>query len=65
MNALKKTLAGKTLEESKKIDAELEKQEKSSIDKMNELIEKRTNLGNISFFAFIATLKNKDHAGIW
>ena len=51
MNALKETLAGKTLEEAKKFDSELEKNEKSSIDKMNELIEKRTNLGNISFFA--------------
>ncbi|HAU4825642.1 TPA: type I restriction endonuclease subunit R, partial [Clostridioides difficile] len=59
MNALKETLAGKTLEEAKVIDAENEKNEKSSIDKMNELIEKRTNLGNISFFAFTATPKNK------
>lgn len=40
MNALKETLAGKTLEEAKVIDAENEKNEKSSIDKMNELIEK-------------------------
>lgn len=59
MNALKETLAGKTLEEAKTIDAENEKNEKSSIDKMNELIEKRTNLENISFFAFTATPKNK------
>ncbi|MCR1822071.1 type I restriction endonuclease subunit R [Terrisporobacter muris] len=59
MNALKETLAGKTLEEAKKIDAENEKNEKSSIDKMNDLIEKRTNLGHISFFAFTATPKNK------
>lgn len=59
MNALKETLAGKTLEEAKRIDAENEKNEKSSIDKMNELIEKRTNLESISFFAFTATPKNK------
>ncbi|GKZ02149.1 type I restriction endonuclease subunit R [Paraclostridium bifermentans] len=59
MNALKETLAGKTLEEAKTIDAENEKNEKSSIDKMNELIEKRTNLESISFFAFTATPKNK------
>lgn len=59
MNALKETLAGKTLEEAKRIDAENEKNEKSSIDKMNELIEKRTNLEHISFFAFTATPKNK------
>ncbi len=59
MNALKETLAGKTLEEAKIIDAENEKNEKSSIDKMNDLIEKRTNLDHISFFAFTATPKNK------
>lgn len=59
MNALKETLAGKTLEEAKTIDAENEKNEKSSIDKMNELIEKRTNLDHISFFAFTATPKNR------
>lgn len=59
MNALKETLAGKTLEEAKLFDDELEKKEKSSIDKMNELIEKRTDLTHISFFAFTATPKNK------
>lgn len=59
MNALKQTLAVENLEEAKKFDNELEKEEKSSIDKMNELIEKRTNLDHISFFAFTATPKNK------
>lgn len=59
MNALKETLAGKTLEEAKLIDEENEKNEESSIDKMNALIEKRTNLSHISFFAFTATPKNK------
>lgn len=59
MNALKETLAGKTLEEAKIIDFENEKSEKSSLDKMNDIIEKRTNLDHISFFAFTATPKNK------
>lgn len=59
MNALKETLAGKTLEEAKRIDEQNEADEKSSLDKMNELVEKRTNTGNISFFAFTATPKNK------
>ena len=59
MNALKETLAGKTLEEAKKFDSELEKNEKSSIDKMNELIEKRTNLGNISFLHLLLPLRIK------
>ncbi|MDU1453391.1 MAG: DEAD/DEAH box helicase family protein [Paeniclostridium sordellii] len=59
MNALKETLAGKTLEEAQKIEAEEEKNEKSSMDKMTDLIEKRTSLENISFFAFTATPKNK------
>lgn len=55
MGALKETLAGKTLEEA----AREEQYEQSSLDKMEELIEKRTNLQNISFFAFTATPKNK------
>ena len=59
MNALKETLSGKTLEEAKLIEQENEKNNLSSMDKMNELIEKRTNLTNISFFAFTATPKNK------
>lgn len=59
MNALKENLSGKTLEEAKKIDEENENNEQSSLDKMNEIIEKRTNVGNISFFAFTATPKNK------
>lgn len=59
MSALKETLAGKTLDEAKKQQQEEEKNEKSSMDKMSELIEKRTNLKNVSFFAFTATPKNK------
>lgn len=59
MSALKETLAGKTLEEAAKEQADEEKNEKSSMDKMSELIEKRTDLKNISFFAFTATPKNK------
>ena len=59
MSALKETLAGKTLEEAAKEESFAENQEKSSMDKMSELIEKRTNLKNISFFAFTATPKNK------
>ncbi|NOW04748.1 type I restriction endonuclease subunit R [Clostridium beijerinckii] len=59
MGALKETLAGKTLEEAAKQESEEEKNEKSSMDKMTDLIEKRTDLGNVSFFAFTATPKNK------
>ncbi|MFD3156748.1 type I restriction endonuclease subunit R [Haloimpatiens sp. FM7330] len=59
MSALKETLAGKTLEEAAREQADEEKNEKSSMDKMSELIEKRTDLKNISFFAFTATPKNK------
>ncbi|MBU3135581.1 DEAD/DEAH box helicase family protein [Clostridium gasigenes] len=59
MSALKETLAGKTLDEAKKQQQEQEQNEKSSMDKMSELIEKRTNLKNVSFFAFTATPKNK------
>ena len=59
MNALKETLAGKSLEEAEKISEEEERKEKSSLDKMTELIEKRTNTDKISFFAFTATPKNK------
>lgn len=59
MNKLKETLAGKTLEEAAKEQEEIEKNEKSSMDKMTELIAKRTGLKNISFFAFTATPKNK------
>ena len=59
MSALKETLAGKTLDEAKKQQQEEEQNEKSSMDKMSELIEKRTNLKNVSFFAFTATPKNK------
>ena len=59
MNALKEVLAEKTLEEAKEIDLELEQKEKTSLDKMNEILEKRTNLGHISFIAFTATPKNK------
>lgn len=59
MSALKETLAGKTLEEAAKEQAEQERQEKSSMDKMTDLIEKRTKINNISFFAFTATPKNK------
>lgn len=59
MSALKETLAGKTLDEAAKEESFAENQEKSSMDKMSELIEKRTDLKNISFFAFTATPKNK------
>lgn len=59
MNALKQTLAGKTLEEAARNQEKEEKDEKSSMDKMSELIAKRTDLDNISFFAFTATPKNK------
>ncbi|KGO15176.1 restriction endonuclease subunit R [Clostridium botulinum] len=59
MSALKETLAGKTLEEAAREQADEEKNKKSSMDKMSELIEKRTDLKNISFFAFTATPKNK------
>ncbi|WP_053956350.1 type I restriction endonuclease subunit R [Inediibacterium massiliense] len=59
MSALKETLAGKTLDEAAREQADEEKNEKSSMDKMSELIEKRTDLKNISFFAFTATPKNK------
>lgn len=59
MSALKETLAGKTLEETAKEQYDEEISEKSSMDKMSELIEKRTGLKNISFFAFTATPKNK------
>lgn len=59
MSALKETLAGKTLDEAKKMQQEADQKEKSSMDKMSELIEKRTNLKNVSFFAFTATPKNK------
>ncbi|MEG1255531.1 type I restriction endonuclease [Clostridium sp.] len=59
MGALKETLAGKTLEEAAGEQQQEEHNEKSSMDKMSELIEKRTDLNNISFFAFTATPKNK------
>lgn len=59
MSALKETLAGKTLEEAAKNQVEEESQEKSSMDKMTEIIAKRTDFKNISFFAFTATPKNK------
>lgn len=59
MGALKETLAGKTLEEAAREETQQEAGEKSSIDKMAELVEKRTDLKNISFFAFTATPKNK------
>ena len=59
MSKLKETLAGKTLEEAAKEQEAAEKNEKSSMDKMTELIAKRTGLKNISFFAFTATPKNK------
>lgn len=59
MGALKETLAGKTLEEAARLEQEEERNEKSSMDKMNDIISKRTDLNNISFFAFTATPKNK------
>ena len=40
MSALKETLAGKTLDEAAKEQAEEEKLEKSSMDKMSELLKK-------------------------
>lgn len=59
MTALKETLAGKTLEEAAREQSIVEANEKSSIDKMTEMINKVTNIKNISFFAFTATPKNK------
>lgn len=59
MSALKETLAGKTLEEAVKEERFKEKEEKTSMDKMAEIIDKRTDLTNISFFAFTATPKTK------
>ncbi|MDB2060223.1 type I restriction endonuclease subunit R [Clostridium perfringens] len=59
MSALKETLAGKTLEEAAREEALEEKEEKTSMDKMAEIINKRTDLTNISFFAFTATPKAK------
>jgi type I restriction enzyme R subunit len=55
MSALKETLAGKTLEEA----LELEKNLENTDDKINNILEKRTNTDKISFFAFTATPKNK------
>lgn len=59
MSALKETLAGKTLEEAAREEELEEKEEKTSMDKMAEIIDKRTDLTNISFFAFTATPKTK------
>ena len=55
MTAVKETLAGKTLKEAKETEAE----EPSSEDKINEILDKRTDTSNFSFFAFTATPKNK------
>jgi len=55
MSSLKETLNGKTLKESKVIESDVEDDD----DKINEILEKRTNTENISFFAFTATPKNK------
>jgi len=52
MSALKETLAGKKINENPE-------KEESTDDKINSIIEKRTDTGKISFFAFTATPKNK------
>lgn len=57
MSALKETLAGKTLEEAMQVEATEEKNQKSSMDKMTELIEKRTKIDNISFLLLQLHLK--------
>jgi type I restriction enzyme R subunit len=55
MSALKETLAGKTLDEA----VAIEKDEETTDDKINSILEKRTDTEKISFFAFTATPKNK------
>lgn len=55
MSALKETLAGKTLDEA----IELEASEETTDDRINSILEKRTDTEKISFFAFTATPKNK------
>ena len=55
MSALKETLAGKTLDEA----AALEEDTETTDDKINSILEKRTDTEKISFFAFTATPKNK------
>lgn len=55
MSALKETLAGKTLDEA----AAIEKDTETTDDKINSILEKRTDTEKISFFAFTATPKNK------
>lgn len=56
INYLKQTLAGKTLDEAKEIDAKISK---SPEDEINETIESLTNTKHLSFFAFTATPKDK------
>jgi type I restriction enzyme R subunit len=56
MNYLKLSLAGKTLEEAKEIEKDFDK---TSEDKLNEIIDAITNTGHLSFFAFTATPKDK------
>ena len=56
MNYLKLSLAGKTLEEAKEME---KKFDKTSEDKLNEIIDAITNTGHLSFFAFTATPKDK------
>ena len=56
MNYLKLSLAGKTLEEAKELE---KKYDKTSEDKLNDIIDAITNTGHLSFFAFTATPKNK------
>ncbi len=56
MNYLKLSLAGKTLDEAKELE---KKYDKTSEDKLNEIIDAITNTGHLSFFAFTATPKDK------
>lgn len=55
MEALKETLAGRTLNEAVK----MEQAKESSDDRINRIMEKITQTDNISFFAFTATPKHK------
>lgn len=56
VNYLKQTLAGKTLEEAKKIDKSYEN---TTEDDVNKILETITDTRHLSFFAFTATPKDK------
>ncbi len=59
MSSLKEVLAGKTLEESEKIQQESENNEIDVNEKIAQIVSKVANKKNISFFAFTATPKAK------